>query len=250
MATKKETEKKAPSAAALRAAAAQLEEQEKGKKKNTVIHRVIAFVLWALAAAVMYLPDIGLEIPFGAVRILFLNELTWTIVGVVAAGVLSVIGALLWKAANHIHPTKSHSKFVQFLWNQLGLIMAGIIMAPLAIILILKNDELDEKVKKVVAIVLALVFLATAGVSADYNPVTQDEVDQIVANADELGFGDAALWTRYGKSYHFDANCQALARTTEANLFEGTLQEALAANRTDACDFCAAGSDVLEEPAA
>lgn len=250
MATEKTTEKKAPSAAALRAAAAQLEEQEKGKKKNTVIHRVVAFILWALAAAVMYLPDIGLEIPFGAVRMLFLNELTWTIVGVVAAGVLSVIGALLWKAANHIHPTKSHNKVLQFLWNQLGLIMAGVIMAPLAIILILKNDELDEKVKKVVAIVLALVFLATAGVSADYNPVTQDEVDQIVAQADELGFGDAALWTRYGHSYHFSRDCQALARTSEANLFEGTLQEALAANRTDACDFCAGGAEVVEDPAA
>ncbi|MBR5502441.1 MAG: hypothetical protein IKV55_05355, partial [Oscillospiraceae bacterium] len=100
-----------------------------------------------------------------------------------------------------------------------------------------------------VAIVLALVFLATAGVSADYNPVTQDEVDQIVAQADELGFGDAALWTRYGKSYHFDANCQALARTSEANLFEGTLQEALASNRTDACDFCAGGAEQVD-PAA
>ena len=249
MATKKETAKKAPTAAALRAAAAQLEEQESGKKKNTVIHRVFAFVLWALAAVAMYLPDIGLDLPFGATRMLFLGAQTECIIGIVAAGVLSIAGALLWKKANHIHPTKSHNKLVQFLWNQLGLIMAGIIMAPLAIILILKNDELDEKVKKVVALVLALVFLATAGVSADYNPVTQDEVDAIVADAEELGFGDAALWTRYGRSYHFDRNCQALARTSEANLFEGTLQEALASNRTDACDFCAGGAEQAD-PAA
>ena len=49
-------EAKKPSAAALKAALAQMEEQETGKKKNTVLLRVLAFVMWALAIVAMYLP--------------------------------------------------------------------------------------------------------------------------------------------------------------------------------------------------
>ena len=145
-------EKKKPTSATLLAAAAQLEEQETGKKKNTALLRVGAFVLWALAAVAMYLPQIGnWNLPFGAVRMLFMNALTECIVDIVVAGVLVVVAAQLWKKANHIHPTKSHSPVVQFLWNQLGVIMAGIIFAPLAIILIRNNEKLDERTKKIVA---------------------------------------------------------------------------------------------------
>ena len=76
--------KRKPTAADLKAAAAQLEEQETGVKKNTVILRVIAFVLWALAAVAMYLPQIGeLNLPFGAVRMLFMNNVVECIVDIV-----------------------------------------------------------------------------------------------------------------------------------------------------------------------
>ena len=152
MATKKpegETapaEKKKPTSAALHAAIAQLEEEETGQKKNTVLLRIGAFVLWALAAVAMYLPQIGeWNLPFGAVRMLFMNRTVETIVDIVVAAVLCVVAARLWVAANHIHPTKLHSPFLQFLWNQLGVVMAGIIFAPLAIILIFRSDKLDEK---------------------------------------------------------------------------------------------------------
>ena len=128
--TEKAPAKKKPTSAALKAAVAQLEEEESGKKKNTALWRVLAFVLWALAAVAMYLPQIGdLNLPFGACRMLFLNAVTECIVDIVVAGVLCVVAALLWKKANHIHPTKSHSPFIQFVWNQLGVIMAGVIMA-------------------------------------------------------------------------------------------------------------------------
>lgn len=232
--------KKKPTSAALKAAVIQLEEEETGKKKNTVLLRVLAFVIWALAALAMYCPQIGdLNLPFGAVRMLFLNCVVECVVDIVVAGVLCVIAALLWKKANHIHPTKSHNKFVQIVWNQLGVIMAGIIMAPLAIIMIVKNDELEEKTKKIVAVALAVVFLAASAGSADYHPVTQDEVDQIIEEAGEDGYTGDAYWTKYGRSYHFSLECQTLRRTDEGNLYSGTLEEALESNRTDPCDFCA-----------
>ena len=247
-------EKKKPTSAALHAAIAQLEEEETGQKKNTVLLRVGAFVLWALAAVAMYLPQIGqLNLPFGAVRMLFLGAQTECIVDIVVAGVLVVLAAQLWKKANHIHPVKSHNAFIQFCWNQLGVLMAGLIFAPLAIIMITKSDKIDERMKKIVSVVLTVVFLAAAAGSADYHPVTQDQVNEILEQADENGYTGDAYWTKYGHSYHFSLDCQALRNSNRENIYSGTLQEALDAHRTDPCDFCAdghlekAGTDVLQE---
>ncbi|MCQ2229465.1 MAG: hypothetical protein MJZ13_06955 [Bacteroidales bacterium] len=230
-----------PSAAALRAAAAQAEEQESGKRANTALWRVFAFVLWALAAVAMYCPQIGdMDLPFGACRMLFLDCVTECIIDIVVAGVLCLIAAYLWRKANHIHPTESHNKFVQIVWNQLGVVMAGIIFAPLAYIIIKKSDKLDEKTRNTVLGVLTAVFLGTAAGSADYHPVTQDEVNEVLAEAQGEGFntGDVC-WTKYGKSYHFSNECKTLSRSKKENIMNGTLEEALNSNRHDACDFCA-----------
>ena len=241
--TKAPAEKKKPTSAALQAAIAQLEEQETGQKKNTALLRVGAFVLWALAAVAMYMPQIGqMDLPFGAVRMLFLGATTACVIDIIVAGVLVVLAAQLWKKANHIHPTKAHSPVLQFLWNQLGVIMAGVIFAPLAIILIRNSEKVDERTKKIVAVVLAAVFLCASAASADYHPVTQDQVNEILEEADENGYTGDAYWTKYGHSYHYSLECQALRNSKRENIYSGTLEEALAANRTDPCDFCAEGA--------
>ena len=247
MAEKKTTEaeapvqKRKPTAAELKAAAAQLEEKETGERKNTAILRVGAIVLWILAAVAMYLPQIGGgNLPFGAVRMLFMEKLTECIVDIVVAGVLVVLAAQLWKRANHIHPTKSHSPVVQFIWNQLGVIMAGVIFAPLAIIMITKSDKIDERMKKIVSVVLAVVFLAASAASADYHPVTQDAVDEILEEAEENGWTseDLVYFTKYGYAYHYYEDCQALKNSNTVT--SGELGEAVEGHHTDLCSFCAA----------
>ncbi|MCR5808904.1 MAG: hypothetical protein K6G56_05020 [Clostridiales bacterium] len=247
METKKPAaEKKQPSAAALKAALAQLEEQESGKKKNTVIYRILAFVCWALAAVAMYLPYIGLNLPFGAVRVLFLDPNNWivVIIDIIVAGVLCVIGARLWVYANHIHPTKSHNKVVQFIWNQLGVIMAGIIFAPLAIILIINRKDLPQKTKTIVAAVLALVFVGASAGSADYHPVTQDQVNEVVQQlteeAEGYGFtdGDGVRWTKYGNCFHIFSDCQSIKRSNPDNCTDGSIEDAIESNRARLCEFC------------
>lgn len=242
--TAEPTAKKKPSAAALQTALAQLQEEESGKKKNTVIFRILAFVCWALAAVAMYLPDIGLNLPFGAIRVFFLDNVVAAIIDIVVAGILCVIGARLWVYANHIHPTKSHSKFVQFVWNQLGIIMAGVILAPLAIILILnwKDERISQKTKAIVAAVLAAVFVGAAAGSADYHPVTQDQVNDVVQQlteeAEGYGFtdGDGVRWTKYGNCYHIFSDCHTI-RNSE-NYTDGTIEEAVESNRARLCTYC------------
>ena len=242
----KAEEKKKPSKAALQAALAQLEEQETGKKKNTVIFRILAFVCWALAAVAMYMPDINLNLPFGAVRMLFLDNWVAAIIDIIVAGILCVVGARLWIHANHIHPTKSHNKFVQFIWNQLGIIMAGVILAPLAIILIInwKDERISQKTKAIVAAVLAVVFVGASAGSADYHPVTQDQVNEVVQQlteeAEGYGFvdGNGVRWTKYGNCYHIYSNCQTIRNSNPDNCTDGTIEEAVDSNRARLCTFC------------
>ena len=260
-------EKRKPTAAELKTALAQLEEQESGKRKNTVIHRILAFVCWALAAVAMYLPDINLNLPFGAIRILSLdinsaaptNNWIPCIIDIIVAGILCVVGARLWIHANHIHPTKSHNKVVQFIWNQLGVIMAGIIFAPLAIILIINRKDLPQKTKAIVAAVLALVFVGASAGSADYHPVTQDKVDetvqQLTEEAEGYGFtdGDGVRWTKYGNCYHIFSDCQSIRNSNPDNCTDGTIEEAVESNRARLCSFCikryAEAKEAGEEPA-
>ena len=241
-------ETKKPSAAALKAALAQMEEQETGKKKNTVLWRVLAFVMWALAIVAMYLPQIGnLELPFGAFRIFVLNynnlhgtPLLCVIIDAVVAVALCIGAALLWKKANHIHPVKSHNKIVQFIWNQLGLIMAFLIFFVIGLVLILKNDKLDAKTKKIAIAALAAITLLVGSVSADYHPVTQDEVDKVTQEYNiDTQDPDGCYWTTYGRKYHLFDDCQALSNTSAENLHHTSLQEAWEANRGELCSFCA-----------
>ena len=233
--------KKKPTAAALQAALAQLEEEETGKKKNTVALRVLAAVMWVLAIVVMYLPQIGnAEPPFGAIRMLVLKNYAVMIIDIVIALALCIGAALLWKKANHIHPVKSHNKVVQFIWNQLGVIMAFLIFFVLGLILILRNDELDDRTKKFAILALAVITLLVGGVSADYHPVTQDEVDMITNEYNiDTEDPDGCYWTTYGRKYHLYDDCQALSNTTAENLHQTSLQEAWDNNRGELCSFCA-----------
>ncbi len=234
-------EAKKPTAAALKAALAQMEEQETGKKKNTVLWRVLSCVMWVLAIVAMYLPQIGnAELPFGALRMLVLKNYTAMIVDVVVAVALCIGAALLWKKANHIHPTKSHNKIVQFIWNQLGLIMAFLIFFVIGLILILKNDKLDAKTKKIAIAALAAITLLVGAVSADYHPVTQDEVDKVTQEYNiDAQDPDGCFWTTYGRKYHLYGDCQALSNTSEENLHHTSLEEAWENNRGELCSFCA-----------
>ena len=248
---KPKTGDKKPTAAALQAALAQLEEQETGKKKNTVLLRVLAAVMWVLAIIAMYLPQIGnAELPFGAIRMLVLKNYAVMIIDMIVAIALCIGAALLWKKANHIHPIKSHNKVLQFIWNQLGLLMAFIIFFIIGLILILRDEKLDVKTKRIAILVLAVITLIVGGVSADYHPVTQDEVDTVMNEYHiDTEDPDGCYWTTYGRKYHLYADCQALSNTTEDNLHQTSLQEAWDNNRGDLCSFCArrAAANELED---
>ncbi|MBR5559297.1 MAG: hypothetical protein IKU72_03535 [Oscillospiraceae bacterium] len=198
--------------------------------------RIGAILLWVVA----------LVCEIMAIRMFNLADETLAIVFIVADAITCIIGSLLWKRSNRIDPPSKKNKFAFFLKSQMGLIACLICFIPLGILL-LKNQDLSAKSKKLIAIIAAVCFVATAGASIDYAPVSAEEVAQAEAVAATAGNYDGSVyWTRWGKSYHFDSNCQSLRNTKEENLFDGSLSEAMSEKRTDPCDFCAKGVEDID----
>ncbi|MBQ4313398.1 MAG: hypothetical protein IJC18_04215 [Clostridia bacterium] len=210
-------------------------------KKRATGLRIGAVVLWVAAiifevlcilllSGTLYIPG---------------NAMTYLIIGIVADLVCVFIGSQLWKNANDIDPASEKNKVKFFLWNQMGVIAAVIAFFPL-LILLLKDKDLDAKTKKILSIIAAVAMLIAVGTSIDYNPTSAE--DLAAAQADSVTLGDGtAYWTRWGKSYHLNPDCQAIINSEV--VYQGTIEEAFDANRNDPCDFCAIaeGTDILQK---
>ncbi len=199
-------------------------EERRGAAK---IWRILAFVMWFLG--------IACEI----VAVLILNGYIYTgdaklywLLGVLALDlILVIVGSQFWKKGNDIDPVSESNKVKYFLWNQMGLIMSVIAFFPF-IILLLNNKDLDAKTKRILTIAAIIALAICSLFSIDWNPMSQEEYEE----ATTVLAGEEVYWTRYGKSYHLDPECSSLSRSSE--LFAGTIQQAIEANRNDPCDFC------------
>ena len=151
--------------------------------------------------------------------------------------ILVIVGAQLWKKANHIKPMSEKNKTLFWLWNNLGVVMCAVCFVPF-IILVLANKDADGKTKKL-ALMVAIVACLIGGVASyDFNPVSQE---QLTAAENVLG-EQTVFWAPHGKVYHTHDDCQALNNTD--TLTYGTVAEAVAANRTRLCSFCAKQDDI------
>ena len=67
----------------------------------------------------------------------------------------------------------------------------------------------------------------------DYNPVSAEQLQTA-----EATFGEQLVyWAPFGHVYHTHTDCQSLNQSE--TLTEGTIEQAVAANRTRLCKFCA-----------
>ncbi len=215
--------------------------RSENRKKNAMKFRIPAIILWVLA--------LGCEaLAVHLFNILPADNMVWLFVVLGADALFVIIGSLLWKKANHVSPCTSKSKAVCFLQNQLGVVMALLAFIPFGILVLKGNKNLNAKTKKILVSVIAVLLLGSVGASIDYNPATIESVEAAELSASASGeFTGTVYWTVFGKSYHLDPDCQALSRSSV--IIEGTMQEALDANKLDPCDFCA-GGDIAKETAA
>ena len=175
------------------------------------------------------------------------NALLYWFIGIlVLDAIFCIVGALLWKRANRIKPSKSKNKFVKLVWDQLGVIICLIAFIPIGILLISKNDKFSPKAKKILVAVVAVLLIGSVSASIDYNPVEPGDAQNLEAlierhySEDELTRDEngniVVWWTQYGKSFHLDENCYHIADS--ATKTSGTLEEAIEAGKTDPCDHC------------
>ena len=136
---------------------------------------------------------------------------------------------------SEMHLKKNKLKF--WLWNNMGVIVCVIAFVPV-IILMLANKNLDKKTKAI-AIVVAIIALLIGGVASyDFNPVSEEQMEAAVTT---LGESDV-YWSPFGKVYHTDSECQSLNQTETLTM--GTVEQAIAANRTRLCSFCAKSDNI------
>ena len=197
--------------------------------------RIGAIVLWVLAVACEI---VAILVIFGKINITFLPTM-WTIIILLVLDLAFVIiGAQLWKKANHIKPASEKNKTLFWIWNNMGVIVAVFAFLPL-IILMLSNKNLDKKTKVVCVVAAVIALLIGGAASIDYNPVSQEQME---AAEQALGATDV-FWTPFGRVYHThvdpeaDDYCPYLNQSD--SLTRGTVDQAIAAGRTRLCSWCA-----------
>ena len=193
-----------------------------GLRAGAVVLWVVAFIFEILAILVL----------FGKINLTFLPQLWQLIIFIVLDLICVIIGSQLWKKANHIKPASEKNKVKFWLWNNMGVIVCVFCFLPI-IILMLTNKDLDKKTKTIAVVAAIIALLIGGACSIDYNPVSQEQLE-----AAETVLGDETVyWAPFGKVYHTHEDCGALNNTE--TLTAGTVDQAIASNRTRLCSFCA-----------
>lgn len=203
-------------------------------KSEATKKRIIAWVFWILALACEV---VAILVLCGKINMTFMPQMWQLIILLVIDFALVVVGAQFWKKANRIDPASEANKLKFWLWNNMGVLVCCVAFIPF-IILTLLNKEADKKTKLVATIVAAICLIAGMGLSADWNPVSQEGL----AAAEETLAGQDVYWAPFGTVYHTHEDCQALNRSE--TLTQGNVDQAVEAGKTRLCKFCAKQDDI------
>lgn len=195
--------------------------------------RIGAVILWIVALA---FEIVALLVVLGKITITFMPTLWQLIVLLVLDLICVIIGAQLWKKANHIKPASEKNKLTFWLWNNMGVIACVICFLPIIIIMLL-NKDLDKKTKTIATVVAIIALLIGGVASYDFNPVSAEQQQAAIA-----AINTDVYWAPFGKVYHTHEDCGALNHTDTLTM--GTVEEAIAAGRTRLCSYCAHKDDI------
>ena len=195
--------------------------------------RAGAAVFWVVAVVFEVL---ALLVAVGKLNLKFMPTLWQLIVLLVLDLVCVIIGAQLWKKSNRIAPASEANKLKFWLWNNMGLIACVVAFAPIVIVL-LSNKNLDKKTKTIATVVAIIALLIGGVASYDFDPVSEEQQQAAIS-----AISEDVYWAPFGKVYHTHEDCQALNQSDTLTM--GTVEQAIAANRTRLCAFCARQDDI------
>ena len=200
---------------------------------NATGFRVGAIALWVVALAFEVLAYLVL---IGKINLNFMPSLWQMIAFLVLDLICVIVGSQFWKKANHIKPASEKNKTLFWLWNNMGLIVCAVCFIPF-VILALTNKEADKKTKVIATVVAVIALLIGGACSIDYNPVSAEE-QQAAMEA----ISDDVYWSPFGKVYHTHDDCSSLNQSD--TLTVGSVEQAIAANRTRLCSYCAKRDEI------
>ena len=197
--------------------------------------RIVAIILWVVAIlfevlavmAVMQSSPLYDKFPG--------NPLIWMIAFLVLDLICVIIAGQLWKKANHIDPPSEKNAVEFFMKSQLGAILSVIAFLPFIILTLLDKDA-DKRTKYIAIGVAVVAMLIGGGTSADFNPVSSEDLEAMQQNAIELGDG-TVYWTEHGTVYHLNPNCHHIINS--ATIYSGDAAAAYEHGLTRPCKDCA-----------
>lgn len=199
--------------------------------------RIIAVILWILGIICEVLAILTL---LNKMPLVFTSHSTVALIAFLLIDLILVIaGSLCWKRANKIDPPSEKNKAEFFIKTQLGAIITVIAFFP--ILLFLLNDKnMDKKTKTWVSILAAVCLMAGVGASIDYNPISSEDLEQMIVNSATSDFGQGAVkWSVNSKVYHTWETCSALHRIEAKNLNDGVVKVAFESGKVRMCYICA-----------
>ncbi|MBQ6395097.1 MAG: hypothetical protein IJH87_01950, partial [Atopobiaceae bacterium] len=207
--------------------------------------RIVAIVLWVLAIVfeVLAVMSVMQSSPLYG-RLPGLEPLYWMIIFLVLDLICVIVAGQLWKKANHIDPPSEKNAFEFFMKSQLGAILSIIAFVPFIILTLIDKDA-DKRTKTIAIIVAAIALAIGGGTSADFNPVSSEDLQAMQQNAIELGDG-TVYWTEYGTVYHLNPNCSHIINSR--TIYSGDAAAAYEHGLTRPCKHCAmkSGSETLQ----
>ncbi len=192
-----------------------------------------AIALWVVA---LVFEVLAFMVLIGKIDMKFMPALYQIIAFLVLDLACVIIGSQLWKKANHIKPASEKNKVTFWLWNNMGLIVCAVAFIPF-VILALTNKNTDKKTKTIATVVAVIALLIGGAASIDYNPVSEEQQQAAISAID-----GNVYWSPFGKVYHTHEDCSSLNQTE--TLTEGTVEQAIAANRTRLCYYCAKKDEI------
>lgn len=163
----------------------------------------------------------------------------WVIGLIVLDLILVFAGSILWKKSNRLDPPSEKNKFLFYVQNQLGVIMAFVAFLPL-IIFILTNKKVDGKSKAILGSIAGVALLIAGIGGFESNMASVEQYTEQTRQVEDLtGGSDNVFWTKTGKSYHLYNDCGYINGDRTTEIFEGTVAKAHEMkNITDLCDRC------------
>jgi hypothetical protein len=161
------------------------------------------------------------------------------VIGLIVLDLIFVFaGSILWKKSNRLDPPSEKNKFLFYMQNQLGVIMAFVAFLPL-IVFILTNKKVDGKSKAILGSIAGVALLIAGIGGFESNMASVEQYTEQTRQVEDLTGSNHVYWTKSGKSYHLYSDCGYINGKRTNEIFEGTVATAYESkNITDLCDRC------------